>query len=199
MLVEVLLALLEFGLEIVLGGHFLESHGQMFHLGLIFGVIHGKPTNSGLRAKHGLQFHVLGDQMVARHFVDLFATEQNAERVALRMLQDLHVANSAFLPLFDLRIEPEHLGAVLEEHFLVFFPCGDLDELGQRNDGLKMRIVIVVASISFASVPTIIGFARRRFAENGRALTGEFEVLAVLGAKAEPALFASGGFGHVRK
>lgn len=132
------------GLELVFGFGQLESSGQVLQFGFFLGVIHGKPAHGVLGSGHGFEFHVLGDQMVAGHFVDLLSSQQDPVGVLDLVSEDLEVANAAFFPLFGVRIESEHFAAMKEHGLFVLFPCGHFNQGRQGNNWLKVRIVVRV-------------------------------------------------------
>ena len=82
-------------------------------------------------------------------------SQQNAERVLLLAVQDLHVADAALLPLFRRRLEAVQFGTVAEDDPFAFLARLHFDQIRQRDDRFEMR---VVALGSLIAVPFVVIF-----------------------------------------
>lgn len=82
--------------------------------------------------------------MVGANLERLVAPHHHPDQLGLLVLQHPQITRSPLLPLVGIRYESEQLGPHLEDDILVFLVGGDVDLFRQLDDGLVVRVVVVV-------------------------------------------------------
>ena len=81
--------------------------------------------------------------MVGTDLEGLLPPHQEPELSSRGILQEFGLAQSSFLPLLGIVGEPEELGSLFENNFLILFSADDLDNLWERDDWDKVCVWLV--------------------------------------------------------
>lgn len=93
----------------------LELDGQLLDLRIVrLGVVHAGPDPGAIRRVELPEVQVDRQQAVADDLVDLLAAQEEPVSAVLGVMEELHLAGAAFLPLFRAVVESVELGALAE-------------------------------------------------------------------------------------
>ena len=82
----------------------------------------------------------------------LVPSHHDPEHIGLVRVHDLHVTDSALLPLPQLRVEAVELAAAHEGRSFLLLARNEVDFVGELDDGLEMDVALLLGVSFITSV-----------------------------------------------